>query len=279
MPTTPDLGRLRTDAKAAQDALATEQERQAAAAKAVADSRTAREIEWSYQTILAYPSKLAAANAKVSTALASFRTAVAQDLNLAAAAYLEIAAAMGAANRLGEDVAAARGRLRSAGIIPPGRASQPDPIGINAPFVFAGHSPALPPFLDMLASELGPTRAAALRVPSTEDPAKFTGKATEAEQRAVLAAEYHYDEEWALLAALRLQYPARWESLSEDQKSATLAWLAARDAAGHGDDPLPKVAAEKSREIEPAAFAADDRVRVALNRWPSVDAGGRERRD
>ena len=235
-----DLATLSAAASKAQSELRAEQEKQAAIAKADADERTARSIEWSWQTILVYSGELAAARDKVATALASFRAAVAQDLNASVAAYFRVAAAMGAANRLGEDLARARGILRTAGKLPPGRANRPEDTGFNAPFSFAGIPPALPSFLDMLGSELDAARSAAIRVPSTEDPSAFGGKATEAMRRAVLADEYHGDEELDLLLARKVKHPTHFaERLSAEQRALVEVYALARDASGHGDDPLP----------------------------------------
>jgi len=235
-----DLSALTAAASKAQSELDAAKAEQAAIAKAADDERVARSIEWSWQTILTYPGRLAAANDKVTKALATFRAAVAQDLNAATAAYLAVATAMGAANRLGEDLAAARGILRTAGLLPAGRANRPEETGFNAPFPFAGIPPALPSFLDMLGSELDAARAAAIRVPSTEDPASFTGTATETMKKAVLADEYHGDDELELLLALKVKHPTHFaERLSAEQRAAVEVYAAARDAAGHGDDPMP----------------------------------------
>jgi hypothetical protein len=262
--TAPDLPKLERDARLAADAVTAAKAEQAAAAKAATAERQARSIEWAFDTIARYPQRQAEASAEVPPALAAFTAAALEDLPAAPAAYLAIAARMGAANALAQDLATARNTLRAAGILPPMLPGRPDPTGAGAPFPTFGGPPALPPFLDMLASTIDTARAAALRVrPGAEDPGAFTGKASDAMRRDVLRAEYHADEELAVLAAWKLRAPDRWAHVPADQQAAVNAWLACREAAGRGDDPLPKIGG-KLREVEPPAFGPGDVVRVRL---------------
>jgi hypothetical protein len=233
--TTPDIGRARSDFAAAQAALGEAQAAQDAAAKAAADERVARSIEWSYQTILTYPGDLAAAGAEVAAATAEFDAAAVAGLG--EPAYLRVASAMAAANRVGEGLQRARGILRTNGLLPPGRPNNPDPTGIYAPFPRT----ALPPFGELVESAIAAARTKAERqAMAIVDPESFTGTSSEAMRRGVLANEYHGDEELNLLLALKVKYPTHFaERLSAEQRAQVEIYALARDASGHGDDPLP----------------------------------------
>jgi len=233
--TTPDIRTLTAAAAASQAALNAAKAEQAAVAKAAADERTARSIEWSYYTILSYPGDLAAASAEVSTAMAEFDAAAVAGLG--EAAYLRIASTMAAANGLGEGITRARNILRDAGLIPPGRRNALDPVGLYAPFPRSG----LPPFGELVESAIVVARTKAERMAAfTADPGSFTGTSTEAMRRGVLANEYHGDEELELLLALKVKHPTHYaERLSAEQRAAVEVYALARDASGHGDDPLP----------------------------------------
>ena len=235
MTATPDLAQLRADAGKAQAAVLAEQERRAAIAAAEAAERTARSIEWSYFTILSYPGDLAAAGAEVTAASAAFDAAAVAGLG--EAAYLRIASTMAEANVLGEGLTRARNILRTAGRLPPGRANDPDPTGIYAPFPRT----ALPPFGELVESAIAVARKKAERMATlTADPESFTGTAIEAMRRGVLANEYHGDAELDLLLALKRKHPTHYaERLSAEQRAAVEVYALARDASGHGDDPLP----------------------------------------
>jgi hypothetical protein len=267
-PTTPDLGKLERDARQAAEALSAAKADQAAAAKVEADARHARSIEWAFDTIARYPQREAEAAAEVPSALAAFSAAALEDLPAAPAAYLRIAAAMARANALGEDVTTARNTLRTAAIIPFPVQDYQDPVGIAAPFPTIGMSRALPPFLDLLASTIDTAAAAALKArPALADPGAFAGQAPEAMRRDVLATAYRHDENLAQLAALQVQAPDRWATnVPADRKAAVAAWLACREAAGRGDEPLPKLAYQRPSQAEPAPFAPDDIVRVRMGR-------------
>ena len=245
--TATDLATLTTAAQKAQDAVAAEREKLAGVAAAEAAERTARSIEWSYFTILSYPGDLAAAGAEVTAASAAFDAAAVAGLG--EAAYLRIASTMAEANVLGEGLTRARNILRTAGRLPPGRANDPDPTGIYAPFPRT----ALPPFGELVESAIAVARTKAERMAAfTANPESFEGTSTEAMRRGVLANEYHGDQELDLLLALKGKHPAAFaEHLSAEQRAAVEVYAQARDAAGHGDDPLPKVAIPDSWTLMP----------------------------
>jgi hypothetical protein len=233
--TATDLATLTAAASKAQAALTAEREKQAAIVAAEAAERTARSIEWSYQTILAFPGDLAAASAEVAAATAAFDAAAVEGLG--EAAYLRIASTMAVANGLGEGVTRAKNILRDAHLLPPGRRNSLDPVGMYAPFPRTG----LPPFGELVESAIAAARSRAERMAAfTADPGSFTGKASEAMKRGVLANEYHGDEELELLLALKVKFPTHYaERLTPEQRAAVEVYAAARDASGHGDDPLP----------------------------------------
>ncbi len=180
-------------------------------------------------------------------------------------AYLAIATRMGAANALGEEVTTARNILRSAVIIPH-PVQNYDPVGISAPYPMVGGPVALPEFFTMLASTINAAAAATLRArPGVADPGAFTGAAPGGLRRGVMGAEFRPDERLAILAALREKDPDRWAKLPDGERAATLAWLACREAAGHGGDPLPKVVTERfATTDEPAVYAPTDSARFRL---------------
>ncbi|HSW43076.1 MAG TPA: hypothetical protein VLM76_11260 [Patescibacteria group bacterium] len=230
----------RARAAAAATAAAQAETVAAEAAAAVEAERRERRIAWALFTVAAFPVRLAEARGHVDTAFSAFERAVREDFAAAPRAYVGIASAMAAGNALGELLAQARHHLRAANIIPPARPNRPDPVGHeHAPFPPAD----LPSFPDLLASTLDAQRAAAFRArPTPDDPGEFTETVPAQMRHDALAQSYHHDEEWALLAGLQLQAPDRWARLDPARQAATLAWLACREAAGFGDDPLPKVA-------------------------------------
>jgi hypothetical protein len=59
-------------------------------------------------------------------------------------------------------------------------------------------------------------------------------------KKAVLADEYHGEQELDLLLALKVKHPTHFaERLSTEQRAQVEVYALARDAAGHTDDPLP----------------------------------------
>ncbi len=261
MTATPDLGKLARDAQAAQDALSAAQAEQAAQAAAATEERRQRGLAWAFRFISTYPGRQAAANGRVTEALAAFDAAVTS--GEAPKAYLAIARAMAAANAVGAEYAKARNILRVAGLIQPENVGhRPDPVGVhNAPYP----PTALPPYSELLGSSLDAARAAASRVPSAEDPGSFEGQVADDERKAVMAYEWSFSQDLEQLLAFREQHPARFaRNTSEAEKAATAAYAAGREARGY-DAALPKMVAEGPREAaEPPAFGPTDTVRVRL---------------
>ena len=258
-----DLATLATAAHKAQDALTAEREKLAAVAAAEVAERTARSIEWSYYTILTYPGDLAAAGAEVSAATAAFDAAAVAGLG--EAAYLRIASTMAVANGLGEGITRARNILRDTGRLPPGRRNSLDPVGLYAPFPRTG----LPPFGELVESAIAVARTKAERMAAlTADPESFTGTSSEAMRRGVLANEYHGDEELELLLALKVKFPTHYaERLTPEQRAAVEVYALARDASGHGEDPLP-VPSIPTEWRQAAAFPTTREVAARQSRLP-----------
>ena len=246
MTATPDLAQLRADAGKAQTALAAEQERLAEAAKVAAEARRLRGVDWAFRRVSTYPQAQAEASYAVSAGLAAFDAAVVSDYGSAPGAYLAIVRAMAAANAVAAEYAAARGRLREAGLIgPENPGHRPDPVG----YLHAPHpATSLPAFADLVASSLEVARGAAFRLPSpAEDPGSFSGPApTEAERREVCAYEWTFSQEAEHLLGYRAQYPELYaRNVSPAQKIEVSAYAAGRLARDF-NDPLPKVVVQSS---------------------------------
>ena len=267
MTATPDLAQLRADAGKAQTALAAEQERLAEAAKVAAEARRLRGVDWAFRRVSTYPQAQAEASYAVTAGLAAFDAAVVSDYGSAPGAYLAIVRAMAAANAVAAEYAAARGRLREAGLIgPENPGHRPDPVG----YLHAPHpATSLPAFADLVASSLDVARGAAFRLPPpAEDPGSFSGPApTEAERREVCAYEWTFSQEAEHQLGYKAQHPESYaRNVPEAQKVEAAAYEAGRIASGY-DAALPKVVVQSSgTPPTPTARQEAERQGWALNR-------------
>jgi len=246
MTATPDLAQLRADAGKAQAALAAEQERQAEAAKAAAEARRLRSVDWAFRAISDYPQRQAEANYAVTEALAAFDVAVTTDYGTSPAVYLAICRAESAANGVAAEYVVALNILRADGRIANANQShRPDPIGyLNAPYPPSG----LPTFADLAGSSLEAARGAAFRLPPpAEDPGAFSGPPpSEAERQAVCAYEWTLSAELEHQLGYKAQHPESYaRNVPEAQKVEAAAYEAGRIASGY-DAALPKVVVQSS---------------------------------
>lgn len=270
-----DIGTLTAAASKAQAALTAAQAEQAALAASAAEDRKQRSIQWAFATIVAYPGKLAAESPKVDAALAAFSTAVESDYGQAPARYLDIIRAMAAGNGAAAELTQARNLLREASILPPFQPNRPDPTGQAAPYPMIGVS-AFPTFEALVESTVAAARAVAVRTPpSAEYPGAYTGTASEAMKHDVLASEFVPTEEFEILAGLQAQAPERFDRLPAEQKAATAAYLACREARGY-DAKLPKIAHQVPRESSAPHFAPDETARFTLYGQPEPSGSALE---
>jgi len=260
---TTDLGKLTRDARAAQDALDAAKAEQAAVAKADADARQARSIEWAWAFVVSYNQRQAEASQKVADTLADLTEAVTVDLALAGRLYLEVTRQMAEANMLGQDLVKARAILKAAGELPGVYRIGRDPVGDNAPWPLTHGLVRFPPFLEFVDGVLNNRRAIVGRVQSGETPETYEGKASASLKAEALRREWVLAAEMESLLAVKVQWPDRFAKLSAEEQADTLAYEATREARGY-NAPLPKIAGARLRETEPPAFKSDDVVRVRL---------------
>jgi hypothetical protein len=269
-----NLNELQQAARTAQAALTAEQEKQAAAAKAAGAEQAAREVEWSWQTIVAYSQRQAEASAKVADTLAAFSAAVVDDLAQGARLYLDVVRASASANALGEDLVKARHILRTAGLLPMIQRSGRDPVGDAAPFPLTHGMARLPGFIELVGEAMDKQRAIASRAASAENPSAFDGKASEAMKLDALRAEWTHAQEYESLLALKAQWPDRFAKLSAAEQADTLAYEATREAAGYSAE-LPKMAPSNLRAPAPH-YAPNDTARFHLYGQPGPDGSALE---
>lgn len=258
-----DIGQLQRDAGKAQAALAAEQERQTAVAKAAADERHGREIEWAWTFIVEYNPRQVEASAKVTDTLAALTEAVTVDLALAARLYLDVTREMAYANSLGDELVKARAILKAAGELPGVYRTGRDPVGANAPWPLTHGLVRFPAFLEFVDGVLTARRAIVGRVQSGETPETYEGKASAALKEEALRREWVLAAEMESLLALREQWPDRFEELPAEEQASVNAYARTREAAGYSGE-LPKIAGARLRAAEPPAYGPTDVVRVTL---------------
>ncbi len=258
-----DLATLASTAQLAQDALTAEQAKQEAVAKADADARQARSIEWAWAYVATYNQRQAEASAKVTDTLAALTEAVTVDLALAGRLFLSVTRQMAEANMLGEDLVKARAILKAAGELPGVYRMGRDPVGDNSPWPLTHGLVRFPPFIEFVNETLNNRRAIVGRVQSGETPETYTSKASDGLKQEVLRREWVLAAEMETLLALREQWPDRFTELSAEEQASASAYARTREAVGF-DGPLPKIARARLRETEPPAFGPADSVRVRL---------------
>ena len=240
--TTPDIGKARSDFAGAQAALSQAQAASEAVAKAEADERTARSVEWAWSFVASYGQRQAEASAKATALLPAITDAITLDLTAAARLYLDCVHEMATANALGLDLVKARSILKAAGELPGVSRTGRDPVADNAPFPLYHGLIRFPAFLEFVSETLDKQRAMASRVQSGEAPDTYQGKASAALKEDVLRREWVLAAEFEALLAVRETMPARFAQLPPEEQAAVNAYARTREAAGRVDDPLPKIA-------------------------------------
>ncbi|HEY5520228.1 MAG TPA: hypothetical protein VIK08_06190 [Candidatus Limnocylindrales bacterium] len=258
-----DIGTLTAAASKAQAALAAEQEKQAAIAKADAEARQARSIEWAWNYVVSYNPRQVEASQKATDTMAALTEAVTVDLALAARLYLDVTREMAFANALGDELVKARSILKAAGELPGVYRVGHDPVGDNAPFHLTHGLVRFPSFIELVSETLDKQRAMASRGQSGETPETYEGKASDGLKAEALRREWLLAQEFELMLALREQHPDSYARLDPAQRAHVEAYARTRAAAGY-DAPLPTAVVETVGVPEPVPFAPDETVRFRL---------------
>lgn len=258
-----DIGTLTAAAAASQAALNAAKAEQAAVAKADADARQARSVEWAWAYVVSYNPRQVAASAKVTDTLAALTEAVTVDLALAARLYLDVTREMAYANSLGDELVKARAILKAAGELPGVYRLGRDPVGDNAPWPLTHGLVRFPPFLEFVDGVLTARRAIVGRVQSGETPETFEGRASAGLKEEALRREWILAAELESSLALREQWPDRFAQLPDEEQASVNAYARQRELVGF-DGPLPKIAGARLRAAEPPAYGPTDATRVTL---------------
>jgi hypothetical protein len=258
-----DIGTLTAAAAASQATLNAAKAEQAAVAKTDADARQARSIEWAWAYVVSYNPRQVEASAKVTDTLAALTEAVTVDLALAARLYLDVTREMAYANSLGDELVKARAILKAAGELPGVYRMGRDPVGNNAPWPLTHGLVRFPPFLEFVDGVLAARRAIVGRVQSSETPETYEGKASAGLKEEALRREWILAAEMESVLALREQWPDRFKELPAEEQASVSAYARQRELVGF-DEPLPKIAGERLRAVEPPAYGPTDATRVRL---------------